>query len=475
MKKLCLCLFIAILFLNSCSNMVGDLQNLRNKKGQQQTQKTVNTSDESTKPENQNDNTATTDEPSKTQDLPEEKPSEQISEQNQTTTTSENTLALYQVLHYKQNILDDEYTLYETETFISSIDEETKAKAKSYYGFVSKDFSQQIVTADSKTQIKIYYDRNTYTITLNLNGGAFPDNAATPLSITGKFETPLDIPFPEKADYIFCGWNKIGGEIPETIKKTAAYTAFWIKDSSIPQYIVSYKTKYGTPPENFIAQQGTIISSAMLPELSAIGQQFDGWYVQDAKIEGDDYTVQSNVCITAKWTQISPVYTVRHWKEALDENLEPELAEEELFVGKAGAFTNALPKEYEGFYACAVSQKTIKSDNSTVVDIYYYRKDKPDSTDHDIDIQIQNNSTVSLTSQIQNGALVVIAEQGYESYTWLIDNRQPDGITELVSANNPNVLVITDFSERLPGAYIINVVATKDDFDYSGWIIQTKE
>ena len=314
-----------------------------------------------------------------------------------------------------------------------------------------------------------------YTITLDLEGGSFQPGATIPLSITQKAGTPLEIPDPQKQGYIFCGWNKIGGGIPETMTKDGTYKAYWILDSSIPKYIVSYSSEYGTAPESFIAQEGTTITPSMLPELSALGKIFKGWYVDDTKIIENEYTIQSNICITAKWINRKPIYTVKHWQESEDENSEPVLADEEIFEGNAGSYTMAEPKNYEGFYSGQITQKIINANNTTTVDIYYFRKDKTNNIINGFEIELQNNGNIALSSQIQNNALIITAEQGFENYTWLLDTREPDGNTEIVSQVTPCIFTISDFSQRQAGVYIINVIASKNNIDYSGILIVTKE
>lgn len=450
MKKVYFFLVILILSFSSCSNLVGDLQSKRNKQGQQQQNQTTTTT------------TTTTDQG-----------------QNQTPaqnpTPSNNNQTLYQVLHYKQNILDDEYTLFETETFICTIGEQSQAKAKAYYGFTSKEFSQTTVSDDSITKINIYYDRNIYTITINLDGGHFTDESQVPLTITGKYESPIDIPNPIKINYLFCGWNKIGGEIPDTIQKSATYTAQWLENIGTPKFIVSYKTDYDTPPANFIAPQGTVISAQMLPELTALGKKFDGWYIGNTKIIGDDYIVQSNVCIEAHWSQGKPIYKVRHWKQSSLNTLENYLAEEEIFEGNKGALTQATPKEYDGYYVDTITQKIINGTNDTVVDIYYFIIAGYIENPSGLGIQLQNDFKINLSSQLQGQSLVVTADPGFTSYVWKIDSRALDEITEIVAPDSPNILTITDFATREEGTYNINVTAIKNGIEYSGLLLQQKD
>ncbi len=437
----------------------------------------------------------------------------------------------YQILHYKQNILDDEYTLFETETITAQTGTQTTAKAKPYYGFTSKDFSQASVASDSSTQISIYYDRKEFTITLNLNGGSFPHDQNCPLTITAKYETQLDIPSPEKSNYIFCGWNKIGGEIPETMTKDGTYKACWIKDSETPQYIVSYSTEYGTAPDSFFITQGTQLTSEMLPKLTTIGRIFDGWYINGNKIEGNDYIINSNTTLYAQWFPGKPTYTVKHYKETLDGS-NFILVDEEILEGNSGSNTQANPKDYYGFYFAPINQEIINTSNSTVINIYYYRKNytitinldggisqnnetgiitisgkyetpisfpnptKDDyifmgwnitdgflpniitkneeykalwvDTGNSLVVQLQNDLIINLTSNITNGTLIVTAEQGFNCYSWKIDSKNINGTTEFCTSNSPNILNISDFTIREDGIYIIQVTAIKNGIEYSG-------
>ena len=65
--------------------------------------------------------------------------------------------------------LDDEtvYNLEATDNLTGTTDTKTKAVAKSYPGFTPLDFVQQNIGGDGKTVVKIYYERNTYKVTIN--------------------------------------------------------------------------------------------------------------------------------------------------------------------------------------------------------------------------------------------------------------------------------------------------------------------
>lgn len=303
-------------------------------------------------------------------------------------------------------------------------------------------------------------------------------------------------------------------------------------NTSSTMYIVSYYSEYGTPPSNIIVNEGTLITPQMLPQITAIGKQFDGWYINNTRIYGNDYTVNSNITLTARWLTGKPTYKVMHYKETLEGSF--VLADEDLKEGNEGSTTQANPKNYYGFYFNPITQQIINISNTTLVEIYYYRKTytitldfdggvgqngaagpvtisgkyetpvtypNPTKTDYifygwnikngvlpnvinmnaqftalwtdngsSFEIGLQNSLTIPLTYSINNNSLIVTAESGFNSYIWKIDTKLPDGITEITNQQTPNILTITDFTSREEGAYIIQVSAIKDNIEYSGTV-----
>lgn len=113
------------------------------------------------------------------------------------------------------------------------------------------------------------------------------------------------------------------------------------------------------------------------------GHEFTGW---KSNIEGDNKVYTSdgtnssitmpaaNVILTAQWTvNTDTKYTVNHYQQNLDDNDYKLFETESDKTGTTGEQTTATAKNYEGFTAKPVEQKTIAADGSTVVDIYYDR------------------------------------------------------------------------------------------------------
>ena len=77
----------------------------------------------------------------------------------------------YTVEHYQQGTNLSDYMFVEAGTFYGAENSATKVTANTYAGFHAKDFSQEIIKSDGSTTVRIYYDRNKYTVCFDACGG----------------------------------------------------------------------------------------------------------------------------------------------------------------------------------------------------------------------------------------------------------------------------------------------------------------
>ena len=138
-----------------------------------------------------------------------------------------NTGTAYTVEHYKQN-LDGTYptTASETENKSGTTGEPTEATAKSYEGFTAQTFRQETIAGDGTTVVKIYYDRNTYTVEYDLNGGATTSADTRFTDVRYGADTPT-VEAPTREGYVFSGWSPA---VAEQVTDNAVYTAQWEAD-----------------------------------------------------------------------------------------------------------------------------------------------------------------------------------------------------------------------------------------------------
>ena len=110
----------------------------------------------------------------------------------------------YQVEHYRQNISDDNYTIFDTVLTSDFVGNLTNAEAKSEInGFYVLPYENIEIAADGSTVVEIYYDREYYLMIFKLDGGY----GVEPLY--ARYGTPVSVPAPSKPGYVFVGWHEI--------------------------------------------------------------------------------------------------------------------------------------------------------------------------------------------------------------------------------------------------------------------------
>ncbi len=138
----------------------------------------------------------------------------------------------YTVRHYQQNVDDDEYTWVDTTMASGKTEDLTSdSAAKDYTGFTALAHYHEEIAADSSTMVDIYYDRNYYLMSFELDGGY----GAEP--IYARYGADISVATPYKPGYTFAGWNST---IPATMPaENRTYTAGWTANSGI-EYTVAY-------------------------------------------------------------------------------------------------------------------------------------------------------------------------------------------------------------------------------------------
>ena len=135
---------------------------------------------------------------------------------------------------------------------------------------------------------------------------------------------------------------------------------FWITyDSNGGSYLA---------PQFFTANEVTAPT-----EPTRSGYAFTGWFTDSALTQPVVFsTIAEPTTVYAGWEVADTKYTVVHWWENADDT-EFSYHESESLNGKTGELTQAVAKNYEGFTAQSIEQKTIAGDNSTIVNVYYKR------------------------------------------------------------------------------------------------------
>ena len=387
--------------------------------------------------------------------------------------------ANYTVKHLQQNVSGSGYTEVASETKSGYAGDNTAAAAKSYTGFTAKSVTQKAIAADGSTVVEILYDRNKITLTLNLDGGTTA-TALTNGKLTGLYGAAFSVAAPTKPGWIFIGWNKEGGTWPETFTSDGSYTALYAENAAnytvrhyqqnvsgngYTEVTDDCETKSGIVGNNTAAvaksYEGFTAQTVTQKTIAADGKTevsvyynrnevtlkidrangtsvetikglygaavnvptdpvreyytFEGWNAKGGTIP--EVFPAADAEYTAVWKRIIANYTVKHLQQDVNGSEYAEVtADLETKSGNAGDITATVEKSYEGFTAQPVTQKTIATDGSTVVEIKYDRKL--------ISLTINLNGGTTTTTLTNGkltglyGAEVSIVEPEREDYTF---------------------------------------------------------
>lgn len=147
----------------------------------------------------------------------------------------------YTVLHYTQNILDDNYELH-TETNGQQFTGSQVGKCDiDIDGFTALYYERLTVAADGSTVIEVYYDRNYYLVDFDLGGGYGVE------PIYARYGATIGANDPTRAGYVFAGWELVGVDgVKPTETQKAKYDINDGKQIAIPQANLSYKALWTT-------------------------------------------------------------------------------------------------------------------------------------------------------------------------------------------------------------------------------------
>ena len=127
----------------------------------------------------------------------------------------------FTVNHYLQNVADNNYTLDKTEHVDGYTESEVGGDlAKAYPGFAALLYNTKAkVAADGSTVVEIYYDRNYYMMSFNLDGGYGVE------PIYARYGASVKVENPTKPGYTFNGWEPA---VPTTVPaENTTYKAKW--------------------------------------------------------------------------------------------------------------------------------------------------------------------------------------------------------------------------------------------------------
>lgn len=195
----------------------------------------------------------------------------------------------YTVERYQEQ-LGGGYAVIESEKLTGTTESEAAVPPQVYPGFQVKSAEKKTIAPDGSTVVKVYYDRNEYTVMFNL------DNGTENVVQTYKHGADLHAPTPSRSGYTFAGWNS---ELPKIVTEGAEYAAKWTANDNA----VTFVTNGGTDVAGRTVKTDAKITKPSDPEKT--GYTFGGWYTDQSCTKKWDFekdTVSGAMTLYAKWT-----------------------------------------------------------------------------------------------------------------------------------------------------------------------------
>ena len=217
------------------------------------------------------------------------------------TVTYTGTATTYTVKHLLQNTDGKTYTEDASETIDGTTGTTTVAAARAYKGFTSQEVSQAKVNADGSTVVEIKYDRNSYRLTWNTDGGSYvePSDILYGASITLPKE-------PTKLGYTFKGWDNCPATMPA---EDTTVTAKWEINTRAAYRIIYWQESLETPGTYEMAKNKNG-EADIVAGTDVVGKNIS-YSVEKNRYEGFEPAVEKNkgdIQVTADGLAVKNIY-----------------------------------------------------------------------------------------------------------------------------------------------------------------------
>ena len=217
------------------------------------------------------------------------------------TVTYTGTATTYTVKHLLQNTDGKTYTEDASETIDGTTGTTTVAAARAYKGFTAQEVNQAKVNADGSTVVEIKYDRNSYRLTWNTDGGSYvePSDILYGASITLPKE-------PTKLGYTFKGWDNCPATRPA---EDTTVTAKWEINTRAAYRIIYWQESLETPGTYEMAKNKNG-EADIVDGTDVVGKNIS-YSVEKNRYEGFEPAVEKNkgdIQVTADGLAVKNIY-----------------------------------------------------------------------------------------------------------------------------------------------------------------------
>lgn len=380
--------------------------------------------------------------------------------------------ASYRVEYYQRNLEDDNYSIVAADTLTPSgtVEDTATAEIKEYEGFTyneSRSNSSGIIAEDGTLVLKLYYDRNEYTVTYEYEGTVPAGAPEVPGEQTCKYGETVELAkMPDVTDYRFSGWDSedvalSGGSFTMPDHAVVIKGSF----SQLNSYTVTYDLNGGTttsPQTVFpgLAYGDTTprIEDPTKEPSELYSYEFTGWSPEIAD------TVTGDITYRAEYTRTEREFTVTYY---LDGTLyaEPEsYTYGETVVIKKQAedatewTTNDLQESdiIEGLFYMpehnvvftATTDGTVTPDECTYTVVYHY-VDRDGNEETETDPKDRPSTAGTPVSRLYN-----TDRTSYNSSTYIFDRAELNNVEiiggETLQAGHNSIDVYYDIDELGP-------------------------
>ena len=211
----------------------------------------------------------------------------------------------YTVKHLFQNVEGTAYAEDEAlrETLEGTTGLDTAAQAKTVEGFTALPITQVKVASSGETVVEVKYDRNSYLLTWNTDGGSYIEPQM--LKYGAAVSAPAD---PTKVGYTFAGW----GFVPETMPAAATtVTAQWANATQASYRSVYWGENLTGGYDYLYADKATGAVGGNIPYSTSLTASRMPQGLEAAGFEPDSVKSAGNVEITADGSAVKNVYFSR--------------------------------------------------------------------------------------------------------------------------------------------------------------------
>ena len=211
----------------------------------------------------------------------------------------------YTVKHLFQNVEGTAYAEDEAlrETLEGTTGLDTAAQAKTVEGFTALPITQVKVASSGETVVEVKYDRNSYLLTWNTDGGSYIEPQM--LKYGAAVSAPAD---PTKVGYTFAGWDFV----PETMPAAATtVTAQWANATQASYQVVYWGENLTGGYDYLYADKATGAVGGNIPYSTSLTASRMPQGLEAAGFEPDSVKSAGNVEITADGSAVKNVYFSR--------------------------------------------------------------------------------------------------------------------------------------------------------------------